>query len=572
MTSGVMVYRLDYTSIEDDDTVTSLTTGNIFAPNNSFDGLAGGDFQVGNINVKKDSEVSNSRAVITIKNPPVKFLSAYSTPLGRHVSDANIIRFKEGDTFKIYAAHLDEDFREIDTSSGSADLLMSCEVSEVKVKLDDKSCKIMLTCVDKTYAMLNRLHTAAYINSQGFGADDIVKRVVRDATDTVEADELSYDSSGNLVSNGIYGIDARLVSEGGFIEDTRVDSSSFPTTTMAKIAKPAYDWLKDLSSIDATNDFTGSDDPNAPTQNRQMFFYVDELNRLHWFYPQDGYTTTLNGAITDSATTITLTDASSFPSSGAVFIGSERIEYTGKSSNDLTGCTRGANNTEASAHSDGDSVSTMMSITEGDTSTGHMVLDADLTKKTFDIVNLVLFKAGTDLFGSGISSYFYDRTTKTKQFKETEKAWTDIARELILQEIQAGRLTQDNSTPGPFSFSGNRYDEATGDYNGGSGVTTAWGTVVTSDSAYNNAVRDEAIKRGKQRSQALTAKRGSPRWKGNIKLRFKRYTAGELILFTSTRAGINQQPLRILSAQYNLPDSGFVTLNVEEDEDKVGAA
>tara|TARA_R100001082_G_scaffold48602_1_gene26206 strand:+ start:330 stop:1127 length:798 start_codon:yes stop_codon:yes gene_type:complete len=61
--------------------------------------------------------------------------------------------------------------------------------------------------------------------------------------------------------------------------------------------------------------------------------------------------TTLNGNITDSATTITLADASSFPTSGYIVIvstdattglyTSETIQYTGKSSNDLTGCTRG---------------------------------------------------------------------------------------------------------------------------------------------------------------------------------------------------------------------------------------
>ena len=69
--------------------------------------------------------------------------------------------------------------------------------------------------------------------------------------------------------------------------------------------------------------------------------------------------TTLNGAINSSATTITLTDASSFPTSGYIVIrkvlttsdtsdpllvgtlDNETIQYTGKSSNDLTGCTRG---------------------------------------------------------------------------------------------------------------------------------------------------------------------------------------------------------------------------------------
>jgi hypothetical protein len=90
--------------------------------------------------------------------------------------------------------------------------------------------------------------------------------------------------------------------------------------------------------------------------------------------------TTLNGTITSSATTITLTDASNFPSSGYIVIrkvltsddtsdpllvgtlANETIQYTGKSSNDLTGCTRGTAapyrgetpiNTTAYAHTTG---------------------------------------------------------------------------------------------------------------------------------------------------------------------------------------------------------------------------
>jgi len=65
-----------------------------------------------------------------------------------------------------------------------------------------------------------------------------------------------------------------------------------------------------------------------------------------------GATTTLNGAINDSVTTITLTDASSFSTSGSIRIEDEIITYSGKSSNDLTGCTRGTNGTTAVAHAD----------------------------------------------------------------------------------------------------------------------------------------------------------------------------------------------------------------------------
>ena len=63
--------------------------------------------------------------------------------------------------------------------------------------------------------------------------------------------------------------------------------------------------------------------------------------------------TTLNGAITDSATSIVLTSATGFTSSGTILIGDEQVTYTGVSTNTLTGCTRAANSTTAAAHSDG---------------------------------------------------------------------------------------------------------------------------------------------------------------------------------------------------------------------------
>ena len=61
--------------------------------------------------------------------------------------------------------------------------------------------------------------------------------------------------------------------------------------------------------------------------------------------------TTLNGTITDSVTTINLTDGSQFPTSGFIVIEkvnavsglfeNEVIQYTGRSTHQLTGCTRG---------------------------------------------------------------------------------------------------------------------------------------------------------------------------------------------------------------------------------------
>ena len=66
--------------------------------------------------------------------------------------------------------------------------------------------------------------------------------------------------------------------------------------------------------------------------------------------------TTVNEDLDASETTITLTSAAAFPTAGTILINSELITYTGKSSNDLTGCTRGASGSTAATHSNGATV------------------------------------------------------------------------------------------------------------------------------------------------------------------------------------------------------------------------
>ena len=62
--------------------------------------------------------------------------------------------------------------------------------------------------------------------------------------------------------------------------------------------------------------------------------------------------TTLDGTHTDSVTTVSLTSTTGLDATGTIHIGSEQITYTAVSSNDLTGCTRGANSTTAASYAD----------------------------------------------------------------------------------------------------------------------------------------------------------------------------------------------------------------------------
>ena len=65
---------------------------------------------------------------------------------------------------------------------------------------------------------------------------------------------------------------------------------------------------------------------------------------------------TLSADVDILDTTISLTSASGFPTSGRIKIGSEIITYALVSGNDLTGCVRGVNDTTAASHSSGAAV------------------------------------------------------------------------------------------------------------------------------------------------------------------------------------------------------------------------
>lgn len=94
--------------------------------------------------------------------------------------------------------------------------------------------------------------------------------------------------------------------------------------------------------------------PNKLTQGRPIQVWINR---------QSGQTnttasTTLNGAISPTATTITLTSTVGLATSGFIKIGNETIVYSNISGNQLLNCSRGQANTTAASHLSGASVFT----------------------------------------------------------------------------------------------------------------------------------------------------------------------------------------------------------------------
>ena len=70
----------------------------------------------------------------------------------------------------------------------------------------------------------------------------------------------------------------------------------------------------------------------------------------------DGINTTLSAGINATAVTIGVASVTGFATSGVITIGTEQISYTGITSLNLTGCTRGINGSTAATHSTSDAV------------------------------------------------------------------------------------------------------------------------------------------------------------------------------------------------------------------------
>jgi hypothetical protein len=105
--------------------------------------------------------------------------------------------------------------------------------------------------------------------------------------------------------------------------------------------------------VEYINEFDFNEDDNT------------EFNFLDSQLIYSGATTTLGTTINNSVTSIILTSATSFTTTGTIKINNEIITYTGISSNTLTGCVRGTNSTTAAAHTSGVTVSQVVNSVTG---------------------------------------------------------------------------------------------------------------------------------------------------------------------------------------------------------------
>tara|TARA_R100001460_G_scaffold441_2_gene2083 strand:- start:396 stop:2516 length:2121 start_codon:yes stop_codon:yes gene_type:complete len=161
---------------------------------------------------------------------------------------------------------------------------------------------------------------------------------------------------------------------GGWQKDqiNEVDSAGTTTsteTTITGIARAMVNWRANTD---------GEDRIAVGTHNHLYIIQDQSLYDITPLRDKSNDATTTSGSINNSVTTIPLTSVDGFKTAGTIQIASEIITYTGISTLNLTGCTRGAESTSAASHGSGATVTQILvnPIATTDGSTTITITDA----------------------------------------------------------------------------------------------------------------------------------------------------------------------------------------------------
>ena len=199
---------------------------------------------------------------------------------------------------------------------------------------------------------------------------------------------------------------------------------------------------------------------------------------------------TLDGAINASITTITLADTSGFPAAGKIIIESEVIDYSAITSNTLTGCTRGASSLVA-----GTSTSTTAAIHSDTTAVGCFSVTVADSSHGADTGDFVTY-SGTASLGGNIVANMLNQEYQIENVIDANN-YVIIAKSFSTESITSAFYTNIASTS---SDSGNGGGSVVGAYQINSGASSAnplvgWGAAGWGAGAWGQGEADtEALR------------------------------------------------------------------------------
>ncbi len=460
--------------------------------------------------IKRGLDSASNTVDITLKNSINKRLSD-GTTIHRHVNDNKVLsldnetEIAQGDIIKIWLKWSDSASDTITFDDNSANLITISEVKEWEGILEEGKTPLVLKCVDKTYEVLNKLWASSYTNDTGLTTPTMAQRVIQNATDGISG--LGFTDSGVFTQPARFGVDARLMS-GTYAQQRVLNSIAtgdppkyIESLRIDESAYPVFSmskvWKPVYEWLREINDIRNTNTPAEVTAGT----YKQDRNNKFYIDQNNRY---------------------------HQFYPSDTVNYT---------------------------------IVTGVESDDGTISSFKLKKKTFDVINMVIFNAGKDLDNIGILWYYFDETSKERKLKMKYIPMLDIASD------GNASLRSAETVLGNISVAA---DDVVTILN--SSGTTSWGESYISDADYKEKFRKYAKVRGASRAISLTRNRGNPRWKGNIS--FKKgaaYEAGQLTKLTALSHGLNLQLLRIKDITHQVTPSHWTSiLDVEEDEPKFG--
>jgi predicted adenine nucleotide alpha hydrolase (AANH) superfamily ATPase len=501
----------------------------------------------------KAVDIQNNILNFTLKNYDGRFLNADGT-----------LKFKQGEKFELYAK-LTEDLNDLVTTTWQDDnaLVGVYFLQEFSHEISDGTFRFKIKCLDQLYVLFNRVMTQTYGIASSFTAPGIFRAICRANSDLDAGQFYGTDN----VSGVRFSIQSNWLSEGGFIQDYRLVSEGGPSTT-------------------------------------------------------------LNGSLSAGGATITVTSTAGFKDAGTLVIGSEHIAYTAKNATQFTGCTRGIDDGTDVAHADGSAVYQgfpLMSLNQiwkpiyewlstlsqtininypdetvytgsvfypraflmnlnhnnkmewynPDDSVDHSLVigqndiyNLSITRTVLDAINFVIYNAGEDMNGVGITWYFYNSNTNISEFKMRYQPMTDIADTYLKADTNPKAATPaDNSLrkyPAAYPVSDWSFKIDSNKWRAQNGETAR--TTLTNNTDWNDSLREACKWNGLQRAIQLTLKMSGLRYKGTIAMRFNNMRPGDLISLTSVNTEMTNKLVRVIDVRHSI-NARSITTNLEVEED-----
>lgn len=303
------------------------------------------------ISIRKGADIKHNTCDVTLQN---------AVNAEKDYIKNGKIQFSPEQQLDVYAVW--DDGSGVDVLSND-NLLFSGRVVEFGVESTPDKTPIKIMCSDSSFIVLNKL----WVGDETGTPPEIIQSVLGWVNDGVSKaeDKVSY----------------ALTTSGGYIAAQTSSSTTFSDINVAKVFKPAYEVIQDVSQPDRTGE-------EVPYR-----FHIDKDNKFHWFYPNDA----AKHMVVEGATT------------------AQTLTYKHPI--------------------------TEVAITTADTNI-HRVKSIKMKNAVYDIVNYIIYKAGEDMNGNQVLFFAYDPTSGSPVIKDSFRNWEDIARAMKSADAAAGNITK----------------------------------------------------------------------------------------------------------------------------------